>query len=138
MRMSLLILIFLVAPLGLRADDNDHKKKKLHHHKHVKIVHHKSKKTVESADSHSRYKLVTYYKNGKIKHKYIDTHVIRPAAKSAAIEATDPGEAGPGAEILPAEEEVVTHKPKPAFEDRAPASSLEEQLDSQVTPNFSN
>lgn len=66
MRTAIFILILILSPQGLRADTV----KKTRHHK-VAIAHHvqRSKKM----DMTGRYKLVAYYKDGKLKHKYLDT-----------------------------------------------------------------
>jgi hypothetical protein len=70
MRAAIFILILILSPQGLRADTAN-TVKKTHHHKVAKVAHHvqRSKKM----DTTGRYKLVAYYKDGKLKHKYLDT-----------------------------------------------------------------
>jgi len=72
MRAVILLLIFLIIPQNLKADCTctEVKSKKISHHKVDKVTDVERSKNI---DTKGRYKLVTYYKDGKVKHKYIDT-----------------------------------------------------------------
>jgi hypothetical protein len=111
MRVTILLLIFLIIPQGLRADTL----KKSHHRKKAKVAYIQRSKQM---DTKGRYKLISYYKNGKLKHRYLDTHPGQESKQDL-------------------EREVVARSPANQNKQNVPDElKLEQELDSKVdTPN---
>jgi len=81
MRAAILILIFLIFPQSGRAECtcSEHKSKLTN--KTTKVARVQRSKNIESR---GRYKLISYYKDGKLRHKYVDTKPQEVASRLPA------------------------------------------------------